>query len=226
MRQIPIRSSSVRPLVLSMLLSLLPTACGGPDPTATLSPEEQRELAARIGFEEAVVLAANGSGGQLRQLEAMDAGGQAIPVDGLSLTLTGDAIPALKGLRRELNPFGYQVFIHHRGFGFEPDRLAILKDTDPFAIVKLSRTDGINYDIEHEAVLARLQEWHARYGLDILGADLDWVEAEFVNPPSDMQTFALEVFEFCPDVVHQGTGSVEALAKEMRSSNTLYLWWD
>ena len=56
-------------------------------------------------------------------------------------------------------------------------------------------------------------------------ADQDWVQCEFVRQPTDMLVFAREVYQFCPDVVDQGTGSV-ALGREMRTTNTLYLWWD
>ena len=38
--------------------------------------------------------------------------------------------------------------------------------------------------------------------------------------------FAREVYAFCPDVVDQGTETVEALAAEMKQENTVYLWWD
>jgi hypothetical protein len=31
---------------------------------------------------------------------------------------------------------------------------------------------------------------------------------------------------FCPDIVTQGTGTVEALARELRRSSQLYCWWD
>ena len=57
-------------------------------------------------------------------------------------------------------------------------------------------------------------------------ADFDFVEAVFVKQPAGMDAFAREVYEFCPDVVEQGVGTVKALADEMRRSGTLYLWWD
>ena len=57
-----------------------------------------------------------------------------------------------------------------------------------------------------------------------MGAGLDWMEARFVNPPKDFTLFAKEVYDFCPDVVDQGTETVDALAKEMQRTNTLYLW--
>ncbi len=63
-------------------------------------------------------------------------------------------------------------------------------------------------------------------GLTVIGAGLDWTEARITRPPADMLPFARAVYQFSPDVVDQGTGSVEELAKEMRRSGTVYLWWD
>ena len=31
---------------------------------------------------------------------------------------------------------------------------------------------------------------------------------------------------FCPDIVEQGTGTVAALARELKRSGELYCWWD
>jgi hypothetical protein len=41
-----------------------------------------------------------------------------------------------------------------------------------------------------------------------------------------MLEFAKEVYQFCPDVVDQGTETVEALASERKRTNRVYLWWD
>jgi hypothetical protein len=35
-----------------------------------------------------------------------------------------------------------------------------------------------------------------------------------------------EVYEFCPDVVDQGTDTVEGLESEIKKSGTIFLWWD
>ena len=75
-------------------------------------------------------------------------------------------------------------------------------------------------------VLERYRNWDEKYGLRLNGAGMDWLFAEFENPPSDWTAFAREVYEFCPDVVDQGTGSVESLASEMKRMRGVYLWWD
>ena len=46
------------------------------------------------------------------------------------------------------------------------------------------------------------------------------------KPPADWMALAREVYEFCPDIVDQGTETVERLAYEMRVTNELFLWWD
>ena len=80
--------------------------------------------------------------------------------------------------------------------------------------------------IGNAEVIARMRQWENRYSFDIIAVGFDFVEAIFTRPPADMYSFAREVYSFCPDVVDQGTGTVEALADEMRRSNRLFLWWD
>ena len=75
-------------------------------------------------------------------------------------------------------------------------------------------------------ILARAKKWDARFGLVLRGAGFDWLEAEFVRPPKDMLELAKEVYEFCPDVVDQGTETVKVLATEMKRTSAVYLWWD
>ena len=42
----------------------------------------------------------------------------------------------------------------------------------------------------------------------------------------EMQSFAQEMYEFCPDIVEQGTGSIEELIEEIKETKKLALWWD
>lgn len=129
-------------------------------------------------------------------------------------------------LGAELQPSGYLVFQSDHGFDRAPDRIGVVKGTDQYDILRAVQTDGANYDIMNEDVTAKLKEWEARYPFRITGAGGDWVEARFDTVPPDMDAFAAEVYEFCPDVVAQGSGDVASLAREMRQTRTLCLWWD
>jgi len=139
---------------------------------------------------------------------------------------TGKVGELVASLGAELQPKGYLVFQSDQGVGDRPDRIGVVKGTDQYDILRAVATDGANYNVSNGDVIAKLKEWDARYQLHITGAGGDWVEARFGKPPSDMDAFAAEVNQFCPDVVSQGTGTVADLAADMRKTGKLYLWWD
>ena len=192
---------------------------------ADASPRH-RELAREAGLAEAVVEPLLRHGSDLKRLEGIGQDGQVVPVAGLTVALPeAQARRAVSALREALGP-GYVVFQSAQNFGSAPDRVAVLRSTDPFDPLRTMATNGTNYDIHTDSIITRLADWDRRYGLTIVGAGLDWVEAELVRPPPDWVAFAREVYEFCPDIVDQGTETVEALAEEMKESRTVYLWWD
>lgn len=190
--------------------------------------EEERALAIKVGFPEAVLLEAKRHAVEpIIQLNGTDEDFDSVPVNGVAIAVSGDkARGALDALRSALAPQGYFAFRYESHFGYGPDKLAILKTTDQFDALRTMKTNGVNYDIAPAQVIERLLDWHRRYGLAIYGAGMDFIEATFIEQPHDMRAFAEEVYEFCPDVVDQGAESVEALAEEMKRENTLYLWWD
>jgi hypothetical protein len=123
---------------------------------------------------------------------------------------------------------GYSIFVVDQNFGIDdkPDVMAILKTTDKFEILKAIKTDGINYDIDNDSLVQLIGSFDHKYSLDLIGASGDWCEFKITKDPSDWMAFANEVYAVCPDVVDQGTGSVDALAEEMKRTKRLYFWWD
>lgn len=204
-------------------LVLVAAACGRPG--ARLTPAE-RTLAARAGIPDSVVLALRRYGTELRRLEGIDTLGEKAPVAGISAALSeGRARQAVDELGKRL-PAGFVVLRTEQGFGRAPDRIAVVRARDPYDVLRLLGTNGWNYGIGPWAVADWLKTWDGRVGLTVIGAGFDWTEARITRPPADMLPFARAVYQFCPDVVDQGTGSVEELAKEMKKSGTVYLWWD
>jgi len=48
-----------------------------------------------------------------------------------------------------------------------------------------------------------------------------------VPTDEDLDSFAKDLYSFCPDVVDQGAGSHEALVQALKQSNgDVTLWWD
>ncbi|RSD28841.1 DUF4253 domain-containing protein [Mesobacillus subterraneus] len=127
-------------------------------------------------------------------------------------------------LRKELNQLGYHAFICDH----ERSQIAVIKGTDQMDILSVQQTNGDNYDISNEMVIKKLEEWHKKYPFTIIGADFDWVEANFIVFPGkkDLKSFAKEAYKFCPDIVEQGAGSLGELIEEMEETKKLYLWWD
>jgi Domain of unknown function (DUF4253) len=127
---------------------------------------------------------------------------------------------------------------------------------DPFAAIREAGTDGANYELDTDAIIARLQQWQAVCTFRVVGAGHDKVDIEFDTLPEDMDAFVRDLYEFCPDLVDQGTGCVaemielmdevppqmqkliegvdfqdenyglEILKRELQQKPKVTLWWD
>jgi hypothetical protein len=127
-------------------------------------------------------------------------------------------------LREELHRINYLTFICDS----DREKICIIPGSDQFDIFKVQQTNGDNYDISNDKVISKLREWYRSYPFTIIGADYDWVEANFVIFPEGQELTALarEIYKFCPDIVEQGSGSVKGLIEEMKETRKLSLWWD
>jgi hypothetical protein len=54
----------------------------------------------------------------------------------------------------------------------------------------------------------------------------DFVGGDFLQPVTDVKKLARRMYNFCPDIVEQGTGTVAKLAEEVKENQSFYLWWD
>lgn len=79
---------------------------------------------------------------------------------------------------------------------------------------------------EHVAVMRR---WGARFGAELVSIGPDTVEARVQARPRDLdaaRALAEEQYAYAPDIVDQGTGSLERLAAALATSQLWYFWWD
>ena len=123
---------------------------------------------------------------------------------------------------------GYGIFLLENNFniGNKPDNIGVLKTIDKFTILKQLATDGINYGITNDSLISVIKDFDKKYSLELIGASGDWCEFIGHNEPKSWIQFAKEVYKVCPDVVDQGTGTIQALAEEMKRTKRLYFWWD
>jgi len=193
----------------------------------TLSPASE-ELAKTIKFDRQVLILAKGeSQNHIGRLIGFDEENYQIMAPGIVISVPEDKTDhILFSLRKKLLPLKYMAFVVEMNEGLKIDKIGIIKGTDQYEILRIMHTGGEQYDISNQDVIDRLKDWEINSPLDILGADSDWVEIEFKILPKDLNAFAEEVYDFCPDAVDQGPGSIAKLAKEIQTTKKLFLWWD
>ncbi|KAF1038158.1 MAG: hypothetical protein GAK35_03834 [Herbaspirillum frisingense] len=96
----------------------------------------------------------------------------------------------------------------------------------PLDILDIAQTDAVNHGMVTKDLKEHLQAWQDKYGIDIRQAETDTISMTLGKMPSDLAAFSREVYEFCPDIVEQGTGTVEALEATIREHQRVFLWWD
>jgi hypothetical protein len=95
-----------------------------------------------------------------------------------------------------------------------------------FDILRLARSRADRYHLGTEELILRLQEYHRRLGIDIFRAETDVVEFDLLSLPENVSGFTRDLYQFCPVLVDQGLGSLDALQEYILSNRRVYLWWD
>ncbi|OYU73543.1 MAG: hypothetical protein CFE32_20620 [Alphaproteobacteria bacterium PA3] len=80
-----------------------------------------------------------------------------------------------------------------------------------------------------ELHVAALRAWHERFGAELVGMSADVLDLRVTRRPTtreDAAALAREHFEYCPDIVYQGTDTLLPLAAAYTVSDWWYFWWD
>jgi hypothetical protein len=196
-------------------------------PQNGLSPSELH-LAAQIGFEaDVLLLVKEEAKSPIHRLSGYDEEGYQIMANGIVISVPWSrSDQVLWSLREKLKPRNYMAFQIEINNSLKVDRIGIIKGTDPYEILRIMHTNGDDDDVSHEDVIAKLKQWEKRIRFEIVGAENDWVEIEFRTMPQDLKVFADDVYEFSPDTVDEGTGSLAELIKDISATKSLVLWWD
>jgi len=151
-----------------------------------------------------------------------------------SAIVRGDATlveSKLRDLRQSLPPgwvafLGTSQFLGDERWPSDSVELVVAPGSGPLDILRIARTDAVNYGLQTEALIRALAEWDRAWGIDVIHAETDTIELALTRMPPDLSSFAREVYALCPDVVDQGTGSIEALQQEIATRRRVFLWWD
>jgi hypothetical protein len=112
----------------------------------------------------------------------------------------------------------------YRGDG--PEKLCIIPTADKYDAIAVHQTNGCNYDIGPSDVVAWLRELEAEQPFILTCIAHDTLAGRFLTAIADPEGLAERMYEFCPDIVDQGCGSVEILAESLAESDDLFFWWD
>src|SRR5215469_9635593 len=88
-------------------------------------------------------------------------------------------------------------------------------NNDAFDLIRKAETDACNFDMGTDDIIARLQQWQALCKFQVVSAEHDTVNIKFETLPADMDAFVKDLYDFCPDLVDQGTGCVAEMVEEM-----------
>jgi hypothetical protein len=192
-----------------------------------LSPYDE-EIGRTIKFDRQIlVIVKEMTHDRIGRLVGFDENGYQIIAPGIVVSVPEDkAENIFAALRRKLQPLHYMAFVVEMNDAIKVYKIGVLKGTDEYDILRIMHTDGDDYDISNQDVIDWLKELEKKASFNIIGADSDWVEIEFTALPGDLKALAESVYDFCPDAVDQGSGSIDGLAKEIRQTNRLFLWWD
>ena len=185
-------------------------------------------LAAQIGFEaDVLLLVKEEARSPLHRMSGYDGDGYQIMANGIVISVPWSrSDQVLWSLREKLKRRNYMAFQIEINNSLKVDRIGIIKGTDQYEILRIMHTNGDDDDVSHEDVIAKLKQWETRIRFEIVGAENDWVEIEFRTMPQDLKAFAEDVYEFSPNTVDEGTGSLAELVKDISATKSLVLWWN
>jgi hypothetical protein len=107
--------------------------------------------------------------------------------------------------------------------------LTVVPTTESWTVPCFLRIGGWNevpYAQEHAALF---KHWSEQFGATVACIAGDIIELTVARPASTREealALARQQFIYCTDIVHQGVGSVEALAATLLGATVWYFWWD
>ncbi|HYA86663.1 MAG TPA: DUF4253 domain-containing protein [Nitrospirota bacterium] len=215
-------------LTSSMTNSHPPCVTSGITGTQVILSPYAEEVARIIKFDRQIlVIVKEITHERIGRLIGFDGEGYQIIAPGIVVSVPADkADTMLAVLRHRLQPLHYMAFVVEMNNAIKAYKIGVLKGTDQYEILRIMHTDGDDYDISNQDVIDWLKELEKKAPFEIVGADTDWVEIEFKTVPKDLKTIVEEAYDFCPDAVDQGPGSVDELVNEIRKTKRLLLLWE
>lgn len=107
--------------------------------------------------------------------------------------------------------------------------IGLIPVESPYLVPAYLKAGGWNDCPPSSVHTALFRRWFERYGAIVRSVSNDIIEFEVARPPESYEAalqLAREQFAYCPDIVHQGVGTIGDLADSLNGSRYWYFWWD
>jgi ankyrin repeat protein len=113
--------------------------------------------------------------------------------------------------------------------------LVLLPTAEKYVALIACGTNGANYGLDTEAVIAWLRGMEQENPFRLGGCGHDFLHGRFAGPIEDATALAARMIEFCPDIADQAHASIRlqpragqaaAIAQEMTATGSFFFWWD
>ncbi|MBK8053443.1 MAG: DUF4253 domain-containing protein [Saprospiraceae bacterium] len=190
-----------------------------------------------MGFDPTVLNVVNYYKSGLMYSASSDSQGDAYPdleIEGISFdTFDRDVSGVCDFFNERISDHGYRAWVTRWPDADQGPVITILRDRDDMTILRYQYTNGANYSLGPNEIIARLTEWRQRYGIGVFGAGYDWVAFSVRKIPADLDAFVEELIAFCPDYLEQDFYSPDGRDQSIRDIKEsitflrmVRLWWD
>lgn len=137
-----------------------------------------------------------------------------------------DLYKKVKDLQTDRRFLNYHIFSCGH-FGSDRDYfIGAIKTDDQFECLRIFETNGINYNLETKDIIGFLEKWQKQVKFSIIDAYHDRVIIQLFNFDFNIDEFAKEALEFCPDFLAAVENAEQMKKYILDKKGEIDFWWD
>ena len=112
-------------------------------------------------------------------------------------------------------------------FGDDKDYfIAAIKTNDKYECLRIFETNGVNYNLETDNIIEFFIKWESQARFSIIDAYHDRVIIQLLDFDFDLEKFAKEALEFCPDFLAAVEDEEQLRNYILERKGEVDFWWD
>jgi hypothetical protein len=147
-----------------------------------------------------------------------------------SLFRNSITIPAMYTIVRRLQANisfkDYHIFSGGHYGGDKDYFIGAIKTTDQYECLRVFETNGINYNIKTKDIIRFFSKWQKEINFSIIDAYHDRVVIQLAHLNFDIDLFAKEALELCPDFLSAVEDEKQLKKYIIDRKHEMDFWWD